>query len=38
MPEGLLDVLTQEEIVDLFAFLTNPNAAEVARRPAASDR
>jgi putative heme-binding domain-containing protein len=34
MPEGLLDALEQEEIVDLFAFLANPNAAEVARRPA----
>jgi putative heme-binding domain-containing protein len=32
MPEGLLDALTQEEIVDLFAFLANANAAEVARR------
>jgi len=36
MPEGLLDALTQEEIVDLFAFLANPNAAEVARRPGRS--
>jgi putative heme-binding domain-containing protein len=33
MPEGLLDALTQEEIADLFAFLANPTAAEVARKP-----
>lgn len=38
MPEGLLDTLTQEEIVDLFAFLANPNAGELARRPGGSDR
>lgn len=36
MPEGLLDALTQEEIVDLFAFLANPDAGEVARKPGAS--
>jgi putative heme-binding domain-containing protein len=33
MPENLLEPLTQEEIVDLFAFLLNPNAAEVAAKP-----
>ena len=33
MPEGLLDALTQEEIVDLFAFLANPQVGEVAKKP-----
>lgn len=35
MPDGLLNKLTIEEITDLFAFLTNAPAAEVANRPAA---
>lgn len=38
MPEGLLDALTQEEIVDLFAFLATPNVAEFARQPGALQR
>ncbi len=33
MPEGLLNSLSLEEIVDLFAFLSTPPRSEVARRP-----
>jgi putative heme-binding domain-containing protein len=33
MPENLLNPLTQEEIVDLFAFLLNPQTGEVAAQP-----
>lgn len=38
MPEGLLDTLTQEEIVDLFAFVLNPQAGELAKKPSAAKR
>jgi len=38
MPEGLLDPLTQEEIVDLFAFLLNPQSGEVATKPGEAKR
>lgn len=34
MPEGLLNVLSLEEIVDLFAYLSTPPRSGVARRPA----
>jgi putative heme-binding domain-containing protein len=33
MPEGLLNALSLEEIVDLFAFMSAPPRPEVARRP-----
>ncbi|MCA9257929.1 MAG: hypothetical protein KDA61_01960, partial [Planctomycetales bacterium] len=36
MPEGLLDVLTLEEVADLFAYLVQDETAAVARRPSAS--
>jgi putative heme-binding domain-containing protein len=38
MPEGLLNSLSQEEIVDLFAFLKEPTAVEIARKPGATKR
>ena len=38
MPEGLLNPLSPEEIVDLFAFLSTPPRAEVARRPGTRTR
>lgn len=33
MPENLLDVLTQEEVVDLFAYIMNPQAPAVSAKP-----
>jgi putative heme-binding domain-containing protein len=37
MPEGLLDELTGEEIVDLFAYLLQPSPARITRTPAPTE-
>ena len=33
MPDGLLKELTQEEIVDLFAYLSSGSVVSLAKRP-----
>jgi putative heme-binding domain-containing protein len=38
MPEGLLNVLTLEEVGDLFAYLTKPPAPELTRKPTTKKR
>lgn len=37
MPEGLLNPLSLEEIADLFAYLSQSSAADLARRPTPAD-
>jgi putative heme-binding domain-containing protein len=38
MPEGLLNVLTLDEVGDLFAYLAKQPAAELTRKPTAKKR